>query len=162
MARDDERLAQIESVYRRDFRRFLHVAIAVTGERERAFDAVQDGFANAIKSRSAFRGETAIGGWLWRCVVNAALESRRKLAPERSAAEQLPTANGAPEEPMSGLRACIALLPERQRLAIFLRYYADLDYRSIGDALGIETGTVSATLSAAHAALRRSLEGVET
>ncbi len=58
------------------------------------------------------------------------------------------------------VRRWIARLPERQRLAVFLRYYADLDYRSIGAALEIEPGTVSATLSAAHSALRRQLEEV--
>jgi RNA polymerase sigma factor (sigma-70 family) len=55
----------------------------------------------------------------------------------------------------------VAALPERQRLAVFLRYYADLDYRAIAQVLGIEVGTVSATLSSAHRALRRSLEEVE-
>ena len=45
----------------------------------------------------------------------------------------------------------IARLPERQRLVVFLRYYADLDYRSIGEARGIGVGTVAATLAAAHA-----------
>ena len=42
----------------------------------------------------------------------------------------------------------IATLPERQRLVVFLRYYADLDYRTIADALEIEVGSVSATLVA--------------
>lgn len=60
----------------------------------------------------------------------------------------------------SGLRARVAALPERQRLAVFLRYYADLDYRTIGHVLGIETGTVSATLAAAHERLRGAIEGV--
>ena len=60
-----------------------------------------------------------------------------------------------------GVRAWIAALPERQRLAVYLRYYADLDYRAIASALDVEVGTVSATLSAAHRALRRSLEEVE-
>jgi RNA polymerase sigma factor (sigma-70 family) len=58
------------------------------------------------------------------------------------------------------LRAALAALPERQRLAAFLRYYADLDYESIATVLGIRLGTVGATLNAAHAALRRSLEEV--
>ena len=49
-------------------------------------------------------------------------------------------------------------LPERQRLVVFLRYYADLDYRTIGQAAGIASGTVAATLSAAHASLRLDLE----
>jgi RNA polymerase sigma factor (sigma-70 family) len=60
-----------------------------------------------------------------------------------------------------GVRTWVAALPERQRLAVYLRYYADLDYRAIASALDVEVGTVSATLSAAHQALRRSLEEVE-
>jgi RNA polymerase sigma factor (sigma-70 family) len=56
------------------------------------------------------------------------------------------------------MRALIASLPERQRLALFLRYYADLDYESIASTLGITSGTVGATLNAAHAALRSTLE----
>jgi RNA polymerase sigma factor (sigma-70 family) len=50
--------------------------------------------------------------------------------------------------------------PERQRLVVFLRYWADLDYRSIARALEIEVGTVSATLSSAHQTLRRALQEV--
>jgi len=50
------------------------------------------------------------------------------------------------------LRALVATLPERQRLVLFLRYYADLDYQAIGGVLGIATGTVSATLNQAHGA----------
>jgi RNA polymerase sigma factor (sigma-70 family) len=56
------------------------------------------------------------------------------------------------------VRAAAAALPERQRLVLFLRYYADLDYAAIAAALGITEGTVGATLNAAHAVLRRSLE----
>ena len=70
-------------------------------------------------------------------------------------------ANGRPEQDAE-LRAALALLPERQRTAVFLRYYADLDYAAIGEALGITTGTVAATLNAAHAALRTRLEEVRT
>ena len=59
---------------------------------------------------------------------------------------------GAPDA--TEIREHLARLPERQRLALFLRYYADLDYASIADVLGIRRGTVSATLNQAHAALR--------
>ena len=44
---------------------------------------------------------------------------------------------------------------------MFLRYYADLEYSEIAAALGIQVGTVSATLHAAHAALRAALEEVK-
>jgi RNA polymerase sigma factor (sigma-70 family) len=56
------------------------------------------------------------------------------------------------------VRAAVAALPERQRLALFLRYYADLDYAAIAAILEIKEGTVGATLHAAHAALRAALE----
>jgi RNA polymerase sigma factor (sigma-70 family) len=70
-----------------------------------------------------------------------------------------PSTNHVPE-PDATVRAWVAALPERQRLAIFLRYFADLDYRSIAAVLEVEVGTVSATLAAAHAALRRSFQEV--
>ena len=61
----------------------------------------------------------------------------------------LPASSGHDVEDL-GLRRWIAALPERQRLAIFLRYFADLDYAAIAAALEIEVGTVSATLNSAH------------
>ena len=42
--------------------------------------------------------------------------------------------------PDPDLRAQLAALPERQRLVVFLRYFADLSYGDIADALGIEVG----------------------
>jgi RNA polymerase sigma factor (sigma-70 family) len=68
--------------------------------------------------------------------------------------------NGAVPATDPELRERIARLPERQRTILFLRHFADLDYRAIGDVLGISPGTVGATLNAAHAALRRDLEEV--
>jgi DNA-directed RNA polymerase specialized sigma24 family protein len=43
-------------------------------------------------------------------------------------------------------------------LILFLRYYADLDYQQIADALELRRGTVSAALHSAHQTLRRHLE----
>jgi RNA polymerase sigma factor (sigma-70 family) len=68
--------------------------------------------------------------------------------------------NGGAEDDPLGIRAWIAVLPDRQREAIFLRYFADLDYGTIAEALGIEIGTVSATLGAAHRTLRKRLQEV--
>jgi RNA polymerase sigma factor (sigma-70 family) len=58
----------------------------------------------------------------------------------------------------SAVRDLLAALPERQRLIVFLRYFADLDYKTIARIAGVKTGTVSATLSAAHDSLRASLK----
>src|SRR5260370_106303 len=51
----------------------------------------------------------------------------------------------------------LELLTERQREVLFLHYYADLDYSTIADALGISSGTVGATLSTARQTLRGAL-----
>jgi RNA polymerase sigma factor (sigma-70 family) len=58
------------------------------------------------------------------------------------------------------VREAVEQPPERQRLVLFLRYYADLDYRAIGDAVAISEGTVAATLHAAHGRLRQLLSEV--
>jgi RNA polymerase sigma-70 factor, ECF subfamily len=155
--RGDRRLREIEALYRARFEHFARVAYAIVGDRERAREAVQDGFADAIRSRRTFRGDGPLEAWVWRAVVNAARKERQGRSP---APPQVPAANGRDPEARSEVVALVALLPERQRLAIFLRYYADLDYRSIAETLGVEVGTVSATLATAHVSLRRALTEV--
>jgi RNA polymerase sigma factor (sigma-70 family) len=157
--RGDRRLRELEALYRARFPHFLRVAHAIVGDRERARDAVQDGFADAIRSRATFRRDGPLEAWVWRAVVNAARKARQPRQAARPLEE--PAANGRAPEPIADVAALIPLLPERQRLAIFLRYYADLDYRSIAEALGVEVGTVSATLATAHASLRKALTEVQ-
>jgi RNA polymerase sigma-70 factor, ECF subfamily len=154
----DPLLVQIEAVYAHSFPRFLRVARAILGDRERAIEAVQDGFADAIRGRWSFRGEAELEGWIWRVVVNAA----RKAAREPQEA-RLRTDNRVELPPaLPELTPVIAGLPERQRLIVFLRYYADLDYQSIADVLGIKIGSVAAMLSAARSTIRQRLEEVES
>jgi len=154
-------LEEIEELYRSRYRYFVQVARAVVGDEASAHDAVQDGFSQAIRKRGSFRADGPLEAWVWRAVLNSALSVRRRsgvfgpfeLPPEPATSDL----RSEDEE----IRAWIAALPERQRLAVFLRHYADLDYRAIAAALGVEVGTVSATLNAAHAALRHSISTPE-
>ena len=133
------------------------MATAITGTEDAGHDAVQEGFAAALRHRTDYRGDGPLEAWVWRAVVNAALKARGRRA-ETLVRDREPSAtNGTPGDD-TGVRSWIASLPERQRVAIFLRYYADLDYRSIAEALGVEVGTVSATLSSAHSSLRQHLK----
>ena len=156
---EDARLKEIESLYRSRFPHFVQGAAAIVGDPDVAAEAVQDAFAGAVRSRRRFRAEGPLEAWVWRAVVNAAYVARR--TPKATTTEPA-GANGYELTDESGLWPHIAVLPERQRTALFLRYYADLDYRTIASILGIEVGTVSATLSAAHASLRRALERSRT
>ena len=151
---------ELEALYRSRFDVFARVAASVTGDSERARDAVQEAFATAVRKRRSFRDEGPLEAWVWRIVMNAARSDARRSMPPVDHGERFQT-NGHPEDEAE-LRAALARLPERQRTAVFLRYYADLDYAAIGEALGISTGTVAATLNAAHAALRSRLEEVRT
>ena len=162
MTRSEPLRDELEAVYRHRYRQFLRVATAILGDEASGHDAVQEGFAQALREQSSFRGEAPLEGWVWRMVVNAALTARRRRVARREAPEaaEVPSVNGLAADE-AGVRAWVASLPERQRLVVYLRYYADLDYRAISAALGVEVGTVSATLSSAHQALRQSLEEVE-
>lgn len=152
-------MADLELLYRQRYPAFLRVARATVRDEAAAADAVHDAFVQAVRNRRSFRGEGTLEAWVWRMVVNASRKRRRDPA-ERALAEadvaEL-NRNGFGDP----VRAAAAALPERQRLVLFLRYYADLDYASIAAALAITEGTVGATLNAAHAALRGSLEEAE-
>jgi RNA polymerase sigma-70 factor (ECF subfamily) len=153
-------LDELEALYASRFEVFVRVAASVTGDPERARDAVQDAFATAVRKRRSFRSEGPLEAWVWRIVLNAARTDVRRTEPVLVTDEPF-SSNGHAEEDAE-LRVALSRLPERQRTAVFLRYYADLDYAAIGEALEITTGTVAATLSAAHSALRTRLEGART
>jgi len=147
-------VAELERGYRAEFTRFVRVATAIAGDEQSGADAVHDAFVQAVRNRRSFRGDGPLEAWLWRMVVNAAKKrAGRELA---SDPQDIPAVheNGFGDP----VRSLVAGLPERQRLALFLRYYADLDYESIAATLGVAPGTVGATLNAAHAALRNSLK----
>jgi RNA polymerase sigma-70 factor (ECF subfamily) len=55
------------------------------------------------------------------------------------------------------LAEALASLPQRQRQIVFLRYFADLSHAEIAELVGVELGTVSATLAQAKAALAQRL-----
>jgi RNA polymerase sigma-70 factor (ECF subfamily) len=153
--------AQLEALYRARFAYFVRVAVAICGNSDRGRDVVQNAFISAIRNRRSFRGEAPLEAWVWRIVVN---EARRAaldpdVAPPAEEAESMNGHGGGDHDP-HGIRRWIAVLPDRQREAIFLRYFADLDYATIAEALGVEIGTVSATLGAAHRSLRKKLQEV--
>jgi RNA polymerase sigma-70 factor (ECF subfamily) len=151
-------LADIEAVYRARFGEFCSVAAAIMRDREAGRDAVQDAFANAVRRRGEFRGDGPLDAWLWRTVVNTALSQLR----QRALSVPLGQENATETDHAGDVRAVIQELPERQRLVVFLRYWADLDYAAIAEALAIAPGTVAAALHAAHGSIRNGLQEVRT
>lgn len=156
-----QRLVEIEALYRERWTAFARVAISIAGSVDGGREAVQEGFARAIEEREAFRGECPLESWVWRIVVNTAKTAGVRAAREETGTTLASEAASANGHHPSEVAVWVRTLPERQRLAVFLRYWADLDYRAIAEVLEVEVGTISATLSSAHQTLRRSLQEVQ-
>ncbi|UGS35929.1 RNA polymerase sigma factor [Capillimicrobium parvum] len=152
-------MSRIGSAYDQRFRDFHRVASAILGDADLGRDAVQEAFARAISRRFDYRGDGPLEAWLWRAVTNVARDYRR-TARATVLLGDLPEGGSRGIEADSfdsTIRNRVARLPERQRTALFLRYYVDLSYTEIAEILEIRTGTVSATLNAAIKALRKDL-----
>jgi RNA polymerase sigma-70 factor, ECF subfamily len=138
--------------------RLYSIALRITGSPEDAEDAIQDAVMSAYRAWAQFRGEARGSTWLYRIVVNAALQRVRRRPPE----EQL-TATGYEEstvvdwsEDLSRrleeadlhelLERGIALLPEELRVALVLR-----------DVEGLSTADAAAILDLSEAALKSRL-----
>lgn len=155
----EETAAAIERLYRERYTRFRNGIAPVAGSYEAARDAVQEGFARALRASGQYSGRGSLEGWVWRIVLRTALEQR--LPGEESPLDAVDPAFVEPERD-AALTEAVRALPPRRRLIVFLHYFADLSYESIAEALEIEAGTVAATLRQARQALAESLgkEGV--
>lgn len=161
--RTGARVEDIERLYRRRVRAFLASVTAYLGDADAALDAVQDGFALALRKRRSFRGAGDLEAWVWRIVLNAARDRVRGRSVRMGRIDRSVTKvkgwDLVPDnDDHAELRGFISALPERQRLAIFLRYYADLSYAQLAQALEVDPGTIAASLNAAHRTLRHKLE----
>jgi len=119
-----------------------------------ARDAMHEGFARAIRSRASFSGRGSLEAWIARCVINASYDTHHGLE-DQLVAEAIGDDPAVAERMIA--REAVAQLPQRQRDVLFLRHYLELSYSEIGAVMGVEVGTVSATLHAARGALLEAL-----
>lgn len=145
----------LEALYRTRYLGFVEALATVTHGYDGAHDAVQEGFARALASRSRFNGGS-LEAWVMRIALNAAIDTRRRDR-DRPLAESVPDPQILSPERDQALAAALRALPPKRRLVVFLRYFADLSYADIAAVTGTSEGTVAATLNQAHAALRDAL-----
>jgi RNA polymerase sigma factor (sigma-70 family) len=153
--------AAIEEIYRESFTKFLRLGYALLGSRDLAHEAVQETFATALRQRRSFRGDGSLEGWLWKTMLNVCRQERRR---SRRISDLEPPELATNGHPVVGheLRALIAALPDQERHAVFLRYYAELSHDEIAEVLGVRPGTVGAALNHARTKLRAALQLEET
>ena len=76
----------------------------------------------------------------------------------RGSIENLPQASVPAEEWDDSLFQAVCSLPQRQREAVMLYYYQDMNLTEIGETLHVAASTVQRRLEAARKTLRRQLE----
>lgn len=89
-------------------------------------------------------------------VVNATRDHHRRAKIERRVVHMPPPPGVIPE--VDEMIVLVRRLPERQRQALALRYYADLSVEQIAQLLNCPSGTVKSLLHRGIEALRRELE----
>jgi len=146
--------ADLEDLYRRRHRAFQVMLASVTGSVDSARDVVQEAFARALQYQHGYDGQRSLEGWVWRIAFRVAIDSHGS---HELAADEVPEVAFVDESRDPVLAAAVRELPPQRRMAIFLRYFADLSYAEIGEVLGIAEGTVSPTLSKAHRQLSAAL-----
>jgi RNA polymerase sigma-70 factor (ECF subfamily) len=159
--------------------RLLHVARRILGNEEDANDAVQDAFLSAFKGIGQFKGESQLGTWLHRIVVNAALGRvrSRQRRPEKSIESLLPHFGegehqidppvpwkATPETTVESretrelVQHCISQLPETYRIVLLLRDIERLTTEETAKTLDTSTAVVKTRLHRARQALRTLLD----
>lgn len=127
-----------------------------------AEDAVQETFLKAYRTLEQFRGEAGSKTWLTRIAVRTCCDMRRtfwfRRIDRRVTPEMLPDCAGKSAEEETALTLAVMNLPRREREAILLYYYQDMNVREIAATLGVTQPTVSYRLKHAREKLRQELE----
>lgn len=161
-------LGAFEELYTQHAARLYNVALRMLGNTADAEDVVQDTFLLAHKRLDSFRGEAALGTWLYRLAVNQCLDRLRSRAGrEQLATDSLdeptrvwqPTARSDRPVERLDLKSAIARLPEGSRAVFVLHDVEGLEHREIAKLLGISDGTSKSQLHKARMRLREILTG---
>ena len=158
-------LAAFEAIYRTHSGRLYNLALRMAGNQADAEDVLQEIFLAAHRKLDSFRGESALGTWLYRLAMNLCLDRLRSRAAK---ADQM--TRGLDEEPFLAdpgsrrladravarldLERALAQLPPGCRMAFVLHDVEGLEHREVAEALGIAEGTSKSQVHKARLRLR--------
>jgi RNA polymerase sigma-70 factor (ECF subfamily) len=158
-------LAAFEAIYRAHSGRLYSVACRMLGNPADAEDLLQEIFIAAHRKLGSFRGESALGTWLYRLATNLCLDHLRSRAAKTS--QLTGTLDDEPGLADAGSRGladrtvdrmdlerALALLPEGCRTAFVLHDIEGLEHREVAEALGVAEGTSKSQVHKARLRLR--------
>jgi RNA polymerase sigma factor (sigma-70 family) len=167
----------VSALYRGHYVSLCRTARLLVDDPGRAEELVQDAFTRTLSGGRPLRRPEAALGYIRRAVVHACHSELRRRRLERRIGVGAGGTNfdrlGSPAEPGHDLPGdagaadrlgdrdavlqLLRSLPPRQREAVVLRYYADLDEAGVADAMRCSVGTVKSQLSDARRQLAKLL-----
>jgi RNA polymerase sigma-70 factor (sigma-E family) len=138
------------------------LAYALTGDRHRAEDLVQDTLERVCLNWRRVRKAEQPDAYVRKMLVNQHLswwrrKRNREVVVSAVTETPVPDPSSAVDD-RDQVWKLLSGLPNRQRAVLALRFYADLDDAGIAEILGCSTGTVRSHASRALALLRERLQ----
>lgn len=151
-------MSDFEEFYASNQQRLIRLCWLLTFDSDDAIDVAQEAMTRAWQNWDTISGAGSNPtAWLNRVAVNLSSNRRRKHGTRRRWRHLFLRPEGSESVTKDGdLERAIGSLPDRQRQAIVLRYWGDLDLAGCAEAMGISVGSTKTHLSRAHAALRQS------
>ena len=159
--------------------RAYRLAVGITGNQQDAEEAVQDAFWTVVRKIDTFRGDAALGSWIYRITANAACQRRRSARRRRdeiSLDDVLPTfrEDGRHADPIvdwsaelddpavqtelrTVLTSALDTLPDHYRAVIILHDVDGLPMADVAECLAITVPTAKARAHRARLLLRQRL-----
>jgi len=164
---DPDAFRQLVEAYKR---KFYGLAFQYTRNHADAEDVSQTAFIKVFRSIGTFRAGSSFNAWLYRVVVNTAIDHIRKrpFYPEEYPRPGAIEAASVPLDPVRAaeavllrkkLDAALDRISERERTAFLLRFDQGLNLREIAEVLDVSVGSVKSYLFRSGRKLRRELSG---
>jgi RNA polymerase sigma-70 factor, ECF subfamily len=149
-------VTSFEGFYAETHTRVRASLVVAVGDKDVAFDAVDEAYARAFLAWDRVARMDAPQAWVYRVALNVVRRRARRRSLEQALLRRVAPDPVLPDA-ASEVWLVVRDLPERQRLAVVLRYLGDLTEAQIAEVMGIKRGTVSRTLADAHRSLATEL-----
>ncbi len=174
-AGDDACFEFLVSKYRRPIISFMYRMVHNQAVAE---ELAQEVFLRVYRARESYRAEARFTTWLYRIAANMAINHARDTKNERASSsvylDQADEDTGTRpdvadirpiaeqdmlrDERMSRIREHVMALPERQKMAVIMHKYQDMDYKQIGAVLKLSESATKSLLFRAYQTLRDRLK----
>ncbi len=149
--------AETEQILTDNYERYYRLAYSYMRNEDDALDVVQESAYRAIRDCRKVRNKDYLSTWIYRIVVNTALDMLRRKKKETTT-EELPEIPVEDQYRDLELQTVLNQLDDKSRTIILLRYFEDLKLEDIADIVGDNLNTVKARLYRSLKKLRLNLE----